>query len=422
MNILVIGSGGREHAITWKLAQSNKIKNLYVAPGNAGTAQIAQNVNIQPLEFPRLAELVNKKEIDMIVVGPEAPLAEGIFDFFFDFPTIVIGPSKSAARLESSKAFAKSFMQKYGVPTAKYHSFKYNQLQAAYQFLESLEPPYVIKASGLAAGKGVSIVADLDEAKREVKSMFEGKFGDAGNTVVIEEFLEGIELSVFIVTDGEKYKILPTSKDYKRVGEGDTGPNTGGMGAISPMPLATEEFMKKVEQKIIKPTLVGLRSEGLFYRGFLYFGLMKVGDEPYVIEYNVRLGDPETQVVLPRIESDFVELLTSLYEGTLDDYVLKISNQVAATVVLASEGYPGKYQKGKVITGLETIKDSLVFHAGTKLVNSQVLTNGGRVLAVTSLGQDLKQALQKSYKSIEKINFENKYFRADIGYEFVSQN
>ncbi len=419
MKVLIIGSGGREHALAWKVAQSGRVDKIFVAPGNAGTAQIAENVNIQPLEFSKLAALINKERIDMMIVGPEAPLVEGIFDFFLDFPIIVIGPSQAAARLEGSKAFAKAFMHKYGIPTARYRAFKYNQLNEALEFLDTLQPPYVIKASGLAAGKGVSIVEDKDLARKEVRAMFEGKFGDAGRTVVIEEYLKGVELSVFILTDGANYKILPVSKDYKRIGEGDTGPNTGGMGAISPMPLADEEFMRKVAEKIIKRTLVGLRSEALFYRGFLYFGLMNVDGEPYVIEYNVRLGDPETQAVLPRIENDFVELLEAAFFGKLPEIEMKISPQAAATVVLASKGYPLKYEKGKVIRGLDKVTDSIVFHAGTKLKDGQVVTNGGRVLAVTSLAPTLEQALQKCYKSIEYIDFENKYFRRDIGYEFV---
>ncbi len=418
MKVLIIGSGGREHALAWKIAQSSKVDKLFVAPGNAGTAGIATNVNIQPLEFSKLARLVNKEKIDMMIIGPEQPLVEGIFDFFLDFPVMVIGPSQSAARLEGSKAFAKAFMQKYGIPTAAHRSFHKNQLQDALDFLEGLEPPYVIKASGLAAGKGVSIVHDLEQARQEVTDMFSGKFGQASKTVVIEEYLRGTELSVFIITDGKHYKILPVSKDYKRVGEHDTGPNTGGMGAISPVPFADEQFMEKVEEKIIRRTLAGLRSEQMFYRGFLYFGLMKVEDEPYVIEYNVRLGDPETQAVLPRLESDLVSVLEAAFFGNLQDVEFKVSPEAAATVVLASKGYPGAYEKGKVISGLDKV-ESLVFHAGTKRQGDDIVTSGGRVLAVTALGKDLKQALDKAYADVEKISFENKYYRPDIGYEFL---
>ncbi len=419
MKILILGSGGREHAFAWKLAQSPKVSHIFVAPGNAGTAQVADNVDIPATDFLAIEKFVAEKNIDYIVVGPEAPLVEGVFDFFRNHKVKVIGPSKAAAQLEGSKDFAKAFMYRHNIPTARYKSFRKENLEEAFKFLDELESPYVLKASGLAAGKGVVILDDLQQAKNELQHMFSGKFGHAGDVVVIEEFLDGVELSVFVYTDGKDYKILPTSKDYKRIGEGDKGLNTGGMGAISPMPLATDVFMQKIEQKIIKPTIGGLSEENLFYRGFLYFGLMKVGDEPYVIEYNVRMGDPETQVVLPRIESDLFDLFEASFKGKLNDVMLKITDNAAATVVMASGGYPGKYEKGKEITGLDNVTESIVFHAGTTQRNGKIYTNGGRVLAVTSLAPNLAEALEKSYRSIEKISFEKAYYRGDIGYEFV---
>lgn len=419
MNILVIGSGGREHALAWKIHQSTRVEHLFVAPGNAGTSQIAANVNIEPTNFEALKEFVLKNDVRYIVVGPEQPLVEGIFDFFVDEPVYVIGPSKAAAQLEGSKAFAKAFMHKYAIPTAPYRSFTASQQQEAYDFLATLEPPYVLKASGLAAGKGVVIVNDLQQARAELKKMFEGRFGQAGETVVIEQFLKGTELSVFIITDGKNYKILPTSKDYKRVGEGDTGPNTGGMGAVSPMPWADESFMHKVEDRIIRPTMAGLRREGLFYRGFLYFGLMMVEGEPFVLEYNVRMGDPETQAVMPRIKTDFLDIIEATAHERIHELEIDIDPMPAATVVLASGGYPGKYEKGKLITGLDRVENSIVFHAGTKATDKGIVTSGGRVMALTALGKTLTQALEKVYKDVEKIEFDGKYFRRDIGYEFI---
>ena len=419
MNVLVVGSGGREHALTWKLHQSSQIDSLFVAPGNAGTSSIATNVSIAPNNLAKIREFVHDKDVDFIVVGPEQPLVDGIFDFFASDDVFVIGPTKAAAQLEGSKAFAKDFMKKYSIPTARYRTFTSSELKQAYQFLESMNPPYVLKASGLAAGKGVLIVSDLAQAKQELKKMFEGRFGQAGSTVVIEQFLKGIELSVFIITDGKNYKILPTSKDYKRIGQGDKGPNTGGMGAVSPMPLADQDFMQKVEERIIRPTIKGLRNEGLFYRGFLYFGLIMVDGEPYVLEYNVRLGDPETQAVLPRIKTDFLQIIQSMANGNLDQLNLEIDSRPAATVVLASEGYPGQYEKGKLITGLERTEFTTVFHAGTKITEKGIVTNGGRVMALTALGDNLSDALSKVYSDIDKINFDGKYFRGDIGYEFI---
>ncbi len=419
MNFLVLGSGGREHALTWKISLSKNVDKIFVASGNAGTATIAENISIDPDDFPALLDFCKKNKVDYVVVGPEQPLVNGVFDYFMDTGIFVIGPSKSAARLEGSKAFAKAFMQKYNIPTAQYRAFSSDQYQEAVDFMKSLTPPYVIKASGLAAGKGVVILNDFDQAANELKQIFSGKFGQAGQTVVIEQYLRGVEMSVFIITDGKNYKILPTSKDYKRIGEGDTGLNTGGMGAISPMPLADKKMLDLIEKKIIKPTIHGIRNEGMFYRGFLYFGLMIADGEPYVLEYNVRLGDPETQAVLPRITTDFVDILEAMASETVEQLDLKVTSDVAATVILASGGYPEKYEKGKLITGLDQVKDSIVFHAGTKFTDSGVVTSGGRVLAVTSLASTLQQALEKSYSAIEKIHFDGMYFRRDIGYEFV---
>ena len=419
MNFLVLGSGGREHALTWKISLSKDVDKIFVAPGNAGTATIAENIDIAPDDFPALLDFCKKNKVDYVVVGPEQPLVNGVFDYFMDTGIFVIGPSRAAAQLEGSKAFAKAFMQKYNIPTAQYRAFSSDQYQEAVDFMKSLTPPYVIKASGLAAGKGVVILNDFDQAANDLKQIFSGKFGQAGQTVVIEQYLRGVEMSVFIITDGKNYKILPTSKDYKRIGEGDTGLNTGGMGAISPMPLADKKMLDLIEKKIIKPTIHGIRNEGMFYRGFLYFGLMIADGEPYVLEYNVRFGDPETQAVLPRITTDFVEVLEAMVNETVEELDLKITSDVAATVILASGGYPEKYEKGKLITGLDQVKDSIVFHAGTKLTDSGVTTSGGRVLAVTSLAPTLEQALEKSYSAIEKIHFDRMYFRRDIGYEFV---
>ena len=421
MNVLVIGSGGREHALLWKIHNSKKLKKLFAIPGNAGTRIIAENVNLSVNDFSAIAKFVEQNNIRFLVVGPEQPLVDGIFDYFIDKDVFVIGPSKAAAQLEGSKAFAKAFMKKYGIPTASYKSFNFSQIKDAYKFLEILEPPYVLKVSGLAAGKGVLILDDLQKAKSELKSIFEGRFGQAGETVIIEQFLRGIELSVFIVFDGKNYKILPTSKDYKKINEGDTGPNTGGMGAISPIPIADNIFMQKVEDKIISPTIEGIINEGFFYRGFLYFGLMVVDGEPFVLEYNVRLGDPETQVVLPRIKNDILDLFEAMVYQEIDKLEIEEDKRVAATVVLASQGYPGKYEKGKLITGLENVNNVIVFHSGTSLSADGIITNGGRVLSITALNNSLEQALEQIYTEIEKINFNGKYFRKDIGYEFLKK-
>ncbi|RRO22282.1 phosphoribosylamine--glycine ligase [Flavobacteriaceae bacterium 14752] len=424
MNILVLGGGGREHAIAQKLAESAQCDQLFVAPGNAGTAQIAQNLNLNPTDFDAVAKTVKDKQIKILVVGPEAPLVAGIKDFFDkneDFNNLmIIGPSLKGAELEGSKERAKIFMESHNIPTAAYQSFTADNLDDGKLFLDTLKPPYVLKADGLAGGKGVLILKDLDEAKIELTNMLtENKFGAASQRVVIEEFLDGIELSVFVLTDGKNYLTLPNAKDYKRIGEGDTGLNTGGMGAISPVPFADEKFMQKVETKIIQPTIKGLQKENIDYKGFVFIGLMKVGDEPFVVEYNVRMGDPETEVVMPRIESDLVELFKLTAQQQLDKAELKISSQSAATVMLVSGGYPEKYQKGKVIQGLTNVDTNEVtlFHAGTQLENNQVLTNGGRVIAVTALADNYKKALEKSYTQIKNLCFEDLYFRKDIGFD-----
>ncbi|MFT5891424.1 MAG: phosphoribosylamine--glycine ligase [Dokdonia sp.] len=421
MNILILGSGGREHTFAYKIAQSEGCDTLFVAPGNAGTAQIATNVAVGVTDFEAIKTLVLKENIEMVVVGPEDPLVEGIYDFFKADEQLknvaVIGPSKEGATLEGSKERAKEFMIAHNIPTAAYESFTEATLAEGQAFLETLQAPYVLKADGLAAGKGVLIIQDLEEAKEELAKMLGGKFGDASTTVVIEEFLDGIELSVFVLTDGKNYKILPTAKDYKRIGEGDEGLNTGGMGAISPVPFVDEVLMKKIEERIVKPTIDGLAKENIEYKGFVFIGLIKVGDEPKVIEYNVRMGDPETEVVLPRIKSDLVQLFKAVSNETLSQETLEIDERSATTVMLVSGGYPEAYEKGKVITGIEKIENSIVFHAGTTLNDEDIVTNGGRVIAVTSFDKDFKEAIKKSYQNIEKLHFDRMYYRTDIGFD-----
>lgn len=422
MNILILGSGGREHTFAWKLAQSNKLSKLFVAPGNAGTENIATNIPIGVNDFDAIKKLVLEENIELVFVGPEDPLVNGIHDFFLndeELKTIaVIGPEKLAATLEGSKEFAKEFMMRHHIPTAQYKSFTSETVEDGFKFLEELNPPFVLKADGLAAGKGVVILNDLNEAKVELKSMLvDEKFGAASATVVIEEFLDGIELSVFVLTDGDSYKVLPTAKDYKRIGEGDTGLNTGGMGAISPVPFADKAFMDKIEQRIVKPTVEGLKKDNMPYKGFIFIGLIKVGEDPKVIEYNVRMGDPETEVVLPRIQNDMVELLKAVANQTLSNIDLKLDDRTATTVMTVSGGYPGSYEKGKEIKGIESIKDSLVFHAGTTLKDGKVVTNGGRVMAITSFGTDFKSALAQSYINVEKLSFEGMNYRKDLGFD-----
>jgi len=422
MNILILGSGGREHALAWKLYQSPKCENLYVAPGNAGTSSIASNIPIGVNNFELVGEAVLANSIDLVVVGPEDPLVNGIHDYFLENEKLknipVVGPRKAAAQLEGSKEFAKEFMIRHAIPTAAYQSFTAESLENGFSFLETLNPPYVLKADGLAAGKGVLILNDLQEAKEELSAMLkDAKFGNASTTVVIEEFLAGIELSVFVLTDGKGYKVLPTAKDYKRIGEGDTGLNTGGMGAISPVPFASHDFMEKVHERVVKPTVNGLKSDGLPYKGFIFIGLIKVGNDPFVIEYNVRLGDPETEVVIPRIKNDLVEVFEAVAQQKLDNIDMRIDERAATTIMAVSGGYPEAYDKGKEISGFEEVKDSIVFHAGTKSENGKVVTNGGRVLAVTSYGDDFKEALKKSYKNIEKLHFDKMNYRTDIGFD-----
>ena len=422
MNILILGSGGREHTFAYKMAQSPRCSNLFVAPGNAGTASIATNVAINVTDFEAIKNCVVENNIEMVVVGPEDPLVQGIADYFAETSELknvmLIGPSKRGALLEGSKQRAKEFMMQHNIPTAAYESFTVESLEAGKTFLEQLNPPYVLKADGLAAGKGVLILNDLDEAKQELENMLtHSKFGEASSKVVIEEFLDGIELSVFVLTDGKNYKVLPTAKDYKRIGEGDKGLNTGGMGAISPVPFVDEELMKKIEDRIVKPTVIGLSEENIDYKGFVFIGLIKVNNEPYVIEYNVRMGDPETEVVLPRIKTDLVDVLEATYRQKLDTIDIEIDERAATTVMLVSGGYPEDYEKGKEISGLENIEDSIVFHAGTKSKAGKVLTNGGRVIAITSMDNDFRKALKKSYQNIDKLSFDRMNYRRDIGFD-----
>ncbi|OJV84915.1 MAG: phosphoribosylamine--glycine ligase [Bacteroidia bacterium 44-10] len=421
MNVLLLGSGGREHALAWKIRKSRLLNNLYIAPGNAGTASLGVNVDIGVTDFGAMKRFSLDHDIDMIVVGPEVPLVEGVYDYFHEDEDAchiaIIGPSRKGAQLEGSKDFAKRFMSTHNIPTARFKTVTLDSVMEGNDFLDSLPSPYVLKADGLAAGKGVLIVDDLNEAKRLLWEMLNGKFGAASNRVVIEEFLSGIECSVFVLTDGKSYKILPVAKDYKRIGEGDTGLNTGGMGAVSPVPFADELFMEKVRSRIVEPTIGGLQKEKIDYKGFIFIGLINVEGEPKVIEYNVRMGDPETEVVVPLIKSDLLELFTAVAMETLDEITLENDDRYAVTVMMVAGGYPGAYENGKAIEGLNDIQDSLVFHAGTKNVEGKVVSSGGRVLSVTSYGKTMDEALETSYKNIAKISFENSYFRRDIGFD-----
>ena len=426
MRVLLLGSGGREHALAWKISQSSILDQLFIAPGNAGTRQFGKNILLSPIDFIAVKSFVLENNIDMVVVGPEEPLVLGIYDFFIADPDLykipVIGPSKYGAQLEGSKDFAKAFMNRHSIPTAKYATFTIDNLEEGLTFLKNMKSPYVLKADGLAAGKGVLIIHDLDEAQAELKSMLQHeKFGEASKKVVIEQFLDGIELSVFIVTDGHSFKLLPEAKDYKRIGEGDTGPNTGGMGAISPVPFADAAFMDKVHNRIIVPTVKGLKSEGIVYKGFVFFGLICVKGDPYVIEYNCRMGDPETEVVIPRLKSDILDLFEGIASNTLSERDIQFIDKSAATVMMVAGGYPDVYEKGKQIYGLNSVVDSLVFHAGTIADGPSVLTSGGRVLAVTSYGKNIEVAIEKAYEAVSKISFEGAYYRKDLGQDVLSQ-
>jgi len=424
MNVLLLGSGGREHAFAWKLSQSKKLTKLFIAPGNAGTASCGTNVSIGVNDFPAIKNFVLDNNIALVVVGPEDPLVKGVHDFFLGDAQLknvpVIGPQQQGAQLEGSKDFSKRFMQRHNIPTAAYQTFTKDTLKDGLKFLESLRPPYVLKADGLAAGKGVVIPHTLDEAKAELTSMLaDAKFGDAGSKVVIEEFLQGIELSVFVLTDGVSYKLLPAAKDYKRIGEGDTGLNTGGMGAVSPVPFADEEFLRKVETRIVRPTIEGLKKDGIPYVGFIFVGLMNCGGEPYVIEYNCRMGDPETEVVLPRIQSDLLEIFEAVGAKRLSEIDLRLDPRTALTVMMVAGGYPGDYEKGKAISGLENVKDAIVFHAGTKQEGGEIKSNGGRVMAFTAFGDSIEDALKNAYAAVEKVSFQDRYFRRDIGQDLL---
>jgi len=426
MNVLIIGSGGREHALAWKLQQSPLLTELFIAPGNAGTAELGRNVNLSVSDFARIREMALENKIEMVVVGPEVPLVEGIHDFFLADPLLkeipVIGPRQQAAMLEGSKDFAKAFLKRHKIPTAKYKTFTKDQLKEAFRFLEEMKPPFVVKADGLAAGKGVVICKTLKEAQEEIRAMLlHEKFGEASEKVIIEEFLAGIEMSAFVLTDGLHYLILPSAKDYKRIGEGDLGPNTGGMGSVSPVPFAGDAFMKKVEERVIAPTMEGLIRDGIEYRGFIFFGLINVEGDPYVIEYNARMGDPEAESIIPRIKNDLLELFIAIGNQSLDRYKIEVDPRYAATVMLVSSGYPGSYEKNKTISGLDLVEDSIIFHAGTIIgpEENQVLTHGGRVLALTSFGDTIIEAFRKSYLNADKIKYENKTFRRDLGQDLL---